>query len=133
MTSWWPVVNAMPKMLAELARTPDSGLLGARTFLSGRTVLVRQYWESAEKLQAYALDPGAAHLPAWRAFNLAARGADGAVGIYHETYVVEADRLETIQVDMPAGGIHEALGTVQVGRGHLNSDRPSSRAVSMPA
>lgn len=115
--AWWPTAQAMPRMLAELSRSPGSGLLGARTFVSGRTVLVRQYWESAEKLQAYARDANSVHLPAWRRFNLAARNTNGAVGIFHETYVVGASGVETIQVDMPAGGIHEALGAVPVGRG----------------
>lgn len=115
--TWWPAVAAMPRMLAELGRIPDSGLLGARTFVSGRTVLVRQYWESAEKLQAYARDANSVHLPAWRRFNVAARRGGGAVGIFHETYAVGASQLETVQVDMPAGGIHEALGAVPVGPG----------------
>ena len=111
---WLPVARAMPRMLAELARRPDSGLLRADSFVSGRTVLVRQYWRSAEDLYAYASDPGSAHLPAWREFNRAARTADGAVGIFHETYPVGPGSLEAVFVDMPATGVLGAVGSVPV-------------------
>lgn len=92
---------------------------------------MRQYWESAEKLQSYARDANSAHLPAWRRFTAAARSSGGAVGIYHETYVVGASQLETIQVDMPAAGIHEALGAVPVGRGRETAaERLGARAAA---
>lgn len=131
--AWAPVVAAMPKMLAELARTPDSGLLGARTFVSGRTLLVRQYWESTEKLQAYARDAGSVHLPAWRRFNVAARRTGGAVGIFHETYEVAPGGVETIQVDMPAEGAHEALGAVGVGAGRESARERLGGSAPAPA
>jgi len=82
--AWWPPFTAMPRMLAELARRPDSGFLSGTTFVSGRTLMVRQYWRSAEDLIAYAKKPDAQHLPAWRAFNTHARAAGGAVGIFHD-------------------------------------------------
>jgi hypothetical protein len=66
---WLPVFAAMPRMLSELYRQPELGLLSARTYLSGRTVLLVQYWQDAEKLDAYATARDLAHLPAWRAFN----------------------------------------------------------------
>ncbi len=119
--TWAPIMAAMPRMLAELARRPDSGMLSARTFVSGRTVLVRQYWRSAEDLMAYAKDPASQHLPAWRDFNTRARTAGGAVGIYHETYVVDADHLEAISVDMPQSGVLEALGSVEVSRSRTSA------------
>jgi hypothetical protein len=51
---WLPVFGAMPRMLRELAKNPDLGLVGCpRTFVSGRTILVWQYWESFEKLEPY--------------------------------------------------------------------------------
>jgi len=112
--SWLPVVLAMPRMLVEAQRDPARGLLSARTFVSGRTVLVRQYWTDVASLQAYALDSRAEHLPAWRAFNARARRAGGAVGIFHETYPVDAGAFETIAVDMPRSGAHEAFGAVPV-------------------
>jgi Monooxygenase af470-like len=65
---WFPVFLQMPRMLRELQRQPDSGLLGAtQGFLSTGPVVV-QYWRSFEQLERYARDPNAEHLPAWRRF-----------------------------------------------------------------
>ena len=51
---WFPVFVSMPRMLIELQKNPSLGLVGKpRTFISGRTILVWQYWESFEKLTAY--------------------------------------------------------------------------------
>src|ERR1700754_3472676 len=112
---WLPVFLALPKMLRELERQPDSGLLGAtQGFLSTGPVVV-QYWRSFEQLERYARDPGADHLPAWRRFNQLVRGS-GDVGIWHETYRVRAGEYETIYGNMPRLGLaqagdHEALGS----------------------
>jgi hypothetical protein len=111
---WLPVFGAMPGMLAELARDPDSGLLGWRTVFSPSGPWLVQYWSSAEKLYAYASDLDAQHRPAWTAFNKRARKAPGAVGIWHETYVVE--RAESIYVGMPAVGLGKATRLVPVAR-----------------
>lgn len=96
---WLPVAAAMPRMLRELARHPELGLLSARTYVSGRTVLTVQYWRSPEDLDRYARARDAAHLPAWREFNRRSRD-NGDVGIFHETYVL--DRQESVYVNMPA-------------------------------
>ena len=99
---WFPVFSAMPAMLAELSKDKDSGLLGYRlTFGAGGPLLV-QYWNSHEKLYRLCERPNAAHRPAWAAFNRRARKAPGAVGIWHETYLVE--RAESIYSGMPVSG-----------------------------
>ena len=111
---WMPVFLAMGPMLAELSKDKDSGLLGYRmTFGAGGPLLV-QYWNSHEKLYAYASDRTAAHRPAWAAFNRRVRKAPGAVGIWHETYVVE--RAESIYSGMPASGLAAATSIVPVAR-----------------
>jgi hypothetical protein len=66
--SWWPVLTGMPRMLRELEGA-DRGLLGARSYWSGRVFLVVQYWRTAEELGAYAKDVSLSHAPAWGAFN----------------------------------------------------------------
>jgi hypothetical protein len=112
--SWWPVLTAMPRMLAELQRHPELGLLSAQLFRSGRTVLVLQYWRSTDDLDRYARARDHAHLPAWREFNRRVRD-NGDVGIFHETYV--ADRHETVYVGMPASfGLGGATSLVPVAR-----------------
>jgi hypothetical protein len=119
---WLPVFGAMPKMLAELSRDPASGLLGYRLVVGAGGPTVVQYWSSVEKLYAYASQPDAEHRPAWTAFNQRARRAPGAVGIWHETFVV--DRAESMYVGTPPMGLAAATSSVPVGRG---SDRAVER------
>lgn len=104
---WLPVTQAMPRMLQELQRQPELGLLHAEPVLSWRTVSTIQYWRSYDHLHAYAHAREKAHLPAWAAFQKAARG-NTAVGIYHESYLVPAGNYETIYADMPAFGLGRA-------------------------
>lgn len=119
---WWPTFAAMPGMLAELAKEPDWGLLGYRLLFGRGGPTVIQYWESTDKLYAYAGDPAARHRPAWAEFNRRARTADGAVGIWHETYVV--DRAESIYVGTPTMGLARATESMPVGP---RSDRARAR------
>ena len=108
---WLPVVMAMPRMQAELARKPGSGLLWQKNFRSGRTTLALQYWESGEKLFAYAHDQAGEHFPAWAAFNRRTRDND-AVGIWHETYLLGPEACENIYRDMPRFGLGAAFGVI---------------------
>jgi Domain of unknown function (DUF4188) len=39
---WMPVAMAMPRMLKELMRQPELGLLSARAYVSGRVILTLQ-------------------------------------------------------------------------------------------
>ena len=118
---WMPVARAMPRMLKELFRKPELGLLGARNFLSGRTLMMVQYWRSFEQLHAYAHAKDQEHLPAWAEFNRRV-GGNGSVGIFHETYVVRAGQYETVYANMPefglalAGRAVEATGRMQSAR-----------------
>jgi len=110
---WWPVFRAMPPMLRELSRDPDSGLLGVTKGMLGGGPALVQYWRSFEDLERFARDPAAHHLPAWRAFNQRVR-ASGDVGIWHETYRVHAGEYEAIYANMPRIGLagaadHEPL------------------------
>ena len=100
---WLPAFVAMPRMLRELSKDPDSGLLGYRLTFEGRQPTVIQYWSSLDKLYAYASDREASHRPAWAAFNRRARRAPGAVGVWHETYLV--DRAESVYVGTPHMGL----------------------------
>lgn len=115
---WLPVFVAMPKMIAELMKDRSLGLLGRpRTFVSGRTVMLLQYWEGFDALESYARSRDAAHLPAWRAFNRRIRD-NGSVGIFHETYVLGPGRVESVYVNMPPfglGGAFEAEPPARVG------------------
>ncbi len=110
--SWLPVALAMPRMLAELTRA-QIGLLDARTYVSGRVVLVVQYWASLEQLHAYARAADREHLPAWRAFSQRARRSPS-VGIFHETYLAPPASRESVYVHMPVHGLARAVGSAPV-------------------
>ena len=127
---WLPVSLAMPKMLNELFRRKELGLLGARSFRSGRTVMVLQYWRSFEHLHAYAHARDMAHLPAWAEFNRRV-GGNGSVGIFHETYLVKAGEYEAVYANMPdfglaaAGRAVPATGSRQSARSRLGRETPA--------
>lgn len=131
---WLPVFVAMPRMLAELRRHRELGLVGEpRIFLSGRTVLVWQYWESFEKLASYSRSTDHAHLPAWRAFNRRVRD-NGSVGIYHETILLSDATVETVYANMPDFGLGRVTGVVPaVKRGQTARGRMTGRDAEAPA
>jgi hypothetical protein len=112
---WVPLLAAMPRMLAELGRRPDLGLLGAKLYLGGRTLMVVQYWSSFRHLERYARDPDLAHLPAWRAFNRRVRD-NGDVGIFHETYLTGPATRESLYANMPPFGLARATVAVPLRR-----------------
>ena len=112
---WLPSVLAMGPMIVELYKNPELGFLSARTEMAGRTITVIQYWKSFEALEAYAANTERKHRPAWTAFYKRATSGTGAVGIYHETYVVRPGEVESLYVDMPTGfGLGGAVGTKSV-------------------
>jgi hypothetical protein len=118
MHKWLPVALAMPRMLKELKKQPELGLLGAAYYKGPRTAMTVQYWRSFEQLHAYAHAKDKDHLPAWTEFNRRV-GATGAVGVFHESYLVSAGRYEAVYVNMPrfglalAGGMVPAVGRMQ--------------------
>lgn len=111
-SKWWPVARAMPPMIAELLRKPESGFLGSETMLCGlRTIALIQYWRDFDSLERYARDREQRHWPAWTAFNKAV-GASGTVGIFHETYSVQPGAYETVYANMPSFGLGAVRGVV---------------------
>ena len=112
---WLPVFTGMQRMLRELGRHPQQGLLRAYTGLLFGGPAVVQYWRSFEHLERFARDPANLHLPAWRWFNRAVK-ASGDVGIWHETYLVSAGRYEAIYGNMPRIGLAAAAGHVPIAR-----------------
>lgn len=131
---WLPVAMAMPRMLAELANQPELGLLHARQVLGFPNLLVIQYWQSFEKLHAYASDRAQEHLPAWREFNRRV-ASNGDVGIWHETYLVRDGAHESIYNNMPrfglavAGALIPADGARKSAKGRLRQANGSDQPV----
>jgi len=101
---WVPVAMEMGPMIKQLLAEPDLGLLHAQTYLYWPGVALVQYWRSFEQLESFARNPSLSHLSAWKRFNRAV-GANGSVGIWHETYTVEAGQYECIYGNMPKMGL----------------------------
>lgn len=120
--SWLQAFLAMPKMLKELSADPDSGRLGYRLTLEGRGATVIQYWNSVDKLYAYASNPTSEHRPAWTQFYRAAHRSPGAVGIWHETFQVSG--AETFYADMGEFGLAKATRRVPI---NVSSQRARQR------
>lgn len=108
---WLPVLFAMPRMLKELANSPESGCLGTYQTMG----VIVQYWRSFEHLEAYARSHDAEHWPAWVAFNRKVRITSGDVGIWHETYLVRAGEFECVYGSMPRMGLAQAGRHVAAG------------------
>lgn len=131
---WWPIFMAMPRMLAELGKNPDLGLLHARGHFGVRNFMVVQYWRSFEHLHAYATNETKAHLPAWRKFNQAVK-TNGDVGIWHETYLVPAGQYECIYGNMPpcglgqAGRLVQAKGPTRSAKGRLRQSEGADQPI----
>jgi len=107
---WAPVAMAMGPMIAELYRNKELGFLDMQAALTPRGPVLIQYWRSYEHLERYARH-GALHLKAWKDFNRKAASTKH-VGIYHETYIVDAGKHEAVYVNMPKHGLGRATGIV---------------------
>jgi hypothetical protein len=108
---WLWFTRTMPKMLAELEKKPDAGLLWYRQYVSLPNIMVQQYWKSFDHLLAYAGDRSAEHAPAWGRF-MRELANDGSIGIWHETYLVEPGKFECIYGNMPPFGLGAATNRV---------------------
>jgi hypothetical protein len=113
---WVPVASAMGPMLQTLFAHPEKGFLHAEFFWNFRGPCLIQYWRSFEDLENFARNPSDPHLGPWKKFNQAI-GADGIVGIWHETYTVNSNQFECVYGNMPKFGLGAAMEHVQaVGR-----------------
>lgn len=120
----WGVAAAMTRMMTELARRPEAGLLSHESY-AGRTTLSVQYWRSLDDLQRYAHAKDREHVPTWRRW-LQRTGLDGAIGIWHETYIIGPGQHESVYLHMPEFGLGRAMprvpaiGPLRTARGRLD-------------
>ncbi|MFF8428617.1 DUF4188 domain-containing protein [Streptomyces sp. NPDC016566] len=133
---WLPVMLGMLRMLRDLRKEPERGLLShVLLTASPRTYYVVQYWESKDKLYAYATASDAFHHKAWARLNRKERAGKlrGQVGIWHESYVVPEGSYEAIYGDMPAFGLAAAHGQIPLEqRGRYAKDRLAHRTQRAP-
>lgn len=67
--------------------------------------------DSFEALRSYARDSDRLHFPAWQDYYQDGIKDDAALGIWHETYVVDPDDYETVYNNMPPHGLGASRGT----------------------
>lgn len=133
---WIATAMAMGPMLRTLYQHPEKGFLGAQTLISWRRVTTIQYWRSFDDLEKFARDKDDPHLEAWRKFNKTI-GSDGSVGIFHETFLVDAGKYEALYGNMPVLGLAAAtshvpaVGKRETARRRLGGN--SEPAVATPA
>jgi hypothetical protein len=122
---WVPVARAMGPMIKELYNNPETGFLSTEFFFNWRGITLVQYWKSYEHLEKYAR--GGIHLTAWKKFNQSV-GTDGTVGIYHESYIIESGKYESVYGNMPKFGLAKAgehvpaTGKMETARKRLGGD-----------
>ena len=132
---WIATAMAMGPMIRTLYEHPEKGFLGAQTFVYWRGVVTIQYWRSFEDLERFARDRDDPHLAAWKQFNKSI-GSDGSVGIWHESFLVDAGKYEALYGNMPVFGLASAAkhvsatGRRETARRRLGGD--SEPAVESP-
>lgn len=106
---WLPVAQAMPAMISTLYQHPEKGFLGGESFfrLAPLTTILVSYWRSFDDLERFARSADEPHLEPWKRFNQSV-GADGTVGIWHETYRVQPGQYEAVYGNMPRFGLAKA-------------------------
>jgi Domain of unknown function (DUF4188) len=104
---WLRTARAMNKMLRALRTHPEKGFMGGQTIYYRRGIGIIQYWRSFDDLEHFARSPSEPHIDAWRYFNQTI-GADGTVGFWHETYMVEPGKHEEVYGNMPIFGLAAA-------------------------
>ena len=121
--------KTMPAMLKELSEKKDSGMLWFQTSVTlPRYITVQQYWESFDKLLAYAHDKDGHHFPMWAQFNRRIMNSRN-IGIWHETYLIEPGKYECVYGNMPLFGLAAATSHVPAeGRLAAAKDRFSAPA-----
>jgi len=120
---WWllplslPIIAKMRKMQMELMRDPECGMLGYQQLGTAQV----QYWRSVDHLMRYADDREREHKPTAKKF-FQKIFKNEAVGIWHETYSVQAGNYENIYTNMPSFGLGK-VGPLVDAKGNLNTAR----------
>jgi hypothetical protein len=110
---WVPTLKAMGPMMKELYQHKSLGFLDGEILLGWKGITLIQYWRSFEQLEAYA--SGKTHSKTWKNFYQHAYQNES-VGIFHETYQVNAEQYEAMYVNMPKHGLGKALNHIKVNK-----------------
>lgn len=82
-------------MLRVLLNYTEKGFLYGELILYGQGIGMIQYRRSFEDLERFAREPSEPLVEAWKRFNRVI-GADGSVGFWHESQLVDPKRFESV-------------------------------------
>ncbi len=113
----------MARAIDRASRWPeakDLGLLHAERWFAGfGHFVILQYWASYDQLEAWSHQ--APHSEWWREANERMR-TRGDFGIYHESYLVPRDGVESIYLNCPAVGL-ASFGKTGMPEGRMTTSR----------
>lgn len=105
---WIPTLRSLMPIIRRLTRTKATGLLHSFAIsyiLRGKGFV--QYWQSLDDLEAFARGETSPYFELWRCYH-DSPGADGSVGIWYETFLVESQKYEVVYDNMPISGLAAA-------------------------
>jgi hypothetical protein len=112
---WIPTLRTTVPLLRGLLRDQVPGLLGGFPMLlywqSGIGII--QYWRSFEDLERFACSKGNGYQALWNRYETSP-GADGSVGLWYETFFIDATRYEAVYDNMPVIGLAAATRHIPV-------------------
>lgn len=106
---WWPARRALMAMKSELEN--EEVVLGQHLWSGSMRWMLVQYWRSFADLETWSKDAERSHIPAWADFN--SRFVGGVdLGVWHETYLIDAGSFECVYSSMPPWGLAAATTTI---------------------
>lgn len=112
---WISVFLTMPRVLRRLKSEPALGMLHAESFFRffPMTTCMITYWKDFSSLENFAKNSAEPHVAAWTRY-MKKIGADGTVGIWHETYQIRKGQYESVYDNMPKFGLAAAFNHTPV-------------------
>jgi Domain of unknown function (DUF4188) len=106
-------LRVLRRVLRDLDDHPERGFLAGHVYRAGRTLVAVQYWESFDALDAWARDHRLPHRKPWQRYLREARN-DGAMGLWHETYLASPGNWEGVYLNMPPWGLAAGVEAVEM-------------------
>jgi hypothetical protein len=106
-------LRVLRRVLRDLEAHPQRGFVAGRVYRVGRTLVAVQYWESFDALDAWARDHRLPHRRPWQQYLREALD-DGAMGLWHETYLASPGSWEGVYLNMPPWGLAAGVEAVEM-------------------
>ena len=106
-------LRVLRRVLRDLDTHPERGFLAGRVYRTGWTLIAVQYWESFDALDAWARDHRLPHRQPWQQYLREALD-DGAMGLWHETYLASPGSWEGVYLNLPPWGLAAGVEAVEM-------------------